>query len=122
MGNRRLVSTRVDFMRQSVEWEWVLAEVGDIENRIRVGEVKSCQICIYACIWGPEIWDASGSADTSTGLVMILAYTYIMENRKLVMVQAHYDYNLFCPTLIDEVRNGHHRSGSKSTRRRMLIY
>jgi hypothetical protein len=45
----------VELVREGVEGEWVLAEVGYVEDGLGVREVEPCEIRVETGVWGAEV-------------------------------------------------------------------
>lgn len=68
MGDCRAKVTRVKLLREGIEWFWVLAEVGDVKDRLGVWEVETREIGIESCFGRTKVGDSCACGDSSTCL------------------------------------------------------
>lgn len=68
MCDSRTISPRVEFMRQGVKRQWIVAEVGNVKYSFSKRKVKTGKIGVESCIWRTEIGNTSGRTDAGTCL------------------------------------------------------
>lgn len=64
----RSVFPWIQLLCECVEWEWVLAEEGELEDGFWVWKIEAFEVCVQTCLWRAEVGDASRRRDTSSSL------------------------------------------------------
>ena len=68
MRYRRSIAPRVEFVRERVKGDRVLAEIRYVKDSLGVGQVEVGEIGVQARVWRAEVWNASRGGDAGACL------------------------------------------------------